>query len=216
MDIVPEPTAETAAPVPEKKHREHSELTKIKLRIHCQYDQFITCDARKADKVAYWETRKLQYALTIGNLFIEAKKLVPHGDWGDFIQGFRHKISKRTAEKYMSLASQKANAPHGSLLDNAGTLRKAYIAAGIIKDPKEKQEPKPEPSEFVKAKGYANKLWELLTSTNDPDKMAEQIEDLIQWHTEHIEAKQKREAALNDGFETAEISTQETCGTTGD
>lgn len=147
---------------------------------------------RLADKKA------VQAAIACGQNLIAAKKMVKHGEWLPWLVHHCKGIGERTAEKYMKLA----NPNHSADLAKAVSLRQAYIVAGVIS--KGGKATTPEPSNFVKAKGLAVQLWNLLIGTTDQERMAKEIEPILQWHQDYLERKQKREASLNDGFDAKE------------
>jgi hypothetical protein len=75
----------------------------------------------------------LELAIEAGTILCQVKQLLPHGEWQKWLAENVNGISDRTAEKYMKLA-RKTN--HGSeLTDDWKTLREAYLATGIIKQP---------------------------------------------------------------------------------
>ena len=155
-----------------------------------------------------------------GKYLLAAKAKVGHGGWLKWFAENCPGISEDTSERYRNLAEYaikeaKANSAHWRNLIEAGSLRQAYIAAGVVKDTKDAPDTgaakskrtgstnssRPQPSEFVRAKGLAVQLWNLLTSTTDPERMANEIQPVIQWQQDYVAQKQKREAALNDGFD---------------
>jgi len=73
-------------------------------------------------------------ALECGQLLIQQKESLGHGSWLEWLDANLPEMTDRTARKYMALAKRN----HGSDLTDAATLRKAYLAAGIIPSPAEK------------------------------------------------------------------------------
>ncbi len=72
-------------------------------------------------------------AVEIGKRLIEAKALVPHGEWGEYVQhccGF----SQRTAQSYMQLASNPANAQAFADLPYSKALELLALPEGTVED----------------------------------------------------------------------------------
>jgi ribosomal protein L37AE/L43A len=165
----------------------------------------------------------IKAAMVAGQYLLAAKAKIGHGGWLKWLAENCPSISEDTSERYRRLAEYGMTLikePNSAGLRNfleSGSLQKAYIAAGIVKNAKAAHgsgdaiskrgtatgSSRPKPSEFVKVKGLAVQLWNLLTSTTDPGRMANEIQPVIQWHQDFIAKKTKREAALNDGFDAS-------------
>jgi hypothetical protein len=76
--------------------------------------------------------------ILLGTKLAEAKKLVGHGNWSEWLARHCSEISERTARRYIALA----NRSHVSDLEKHKSLRQAYLAVGIL-IPNEEREPKP-------------------------------------------------------------------------
>lgn len=75
-------------------------------------------------------------ALLQGQELIKAKSMMPHGFWVDWVAAHCPSISRMTATKYMVLAR---NVNHGLHLEDAESLRQAYLLCGIIQASKPKE-----------------------------------------------------------------------------
>lgn len=71
----------------------------------------------------------LTEAILEGNRLLRVKKIVPYGSFGRWIKENCKKISIRTAQRYMTLTTRKAE-----LLKTDIGLRKAYALVGIIRE----------------------------------------------------------------------------------
>jgi len=165
-------------------------LQEFAKRIRDAHAAVLSCD----ESVSEHKKLKIQKAIACGENLIEAKKMMDHGHWRTWLADNCKGICTKTATNYMKLA--RAKTENVADLSAAKNLRQAYIAAGVISKPE-----RPEPSDFVKAKGLAIQLWNLLHGTTDADRMAREIEAVLLWHQDYIEQKRKQEAALNDGFD---------------
>lgn len=97
-------------------------------------------------------------ALECGRLLIQQKESLGHGSWLDWLDANVPEISRWTARRYMSLAKG-AHVPH---LNDAASVRQAYLAAGIIPQPEEKAPAPPDPNKpWVKFTRYLDgfRLW---------------------------------------------------------
>ena len=169
-------------------------LTERAEKILASHAAVLSCDENMAEQ----KQRKIRKAISCGKHLIEAKKMMDHGQWRSWLADNCKGICFKTATNYMRLTD--ANRQHVADLSKAKSLRQAYIAAGIISKPE-----RPEPSDFVKAKGLAVQLWNLLAHTTDAERMAKEIEAVVLWHQEYTEQRRKREAALNDGFDDVQV-----------
>ena len=66
--------------------------------------------------------------ILLGTKLAEAKRLVGHGNWSEWLARHCTDISDRTARRYIALS----NRSHVSDLENRKSLRQAYIAVGIL------------------------------------------------------------------------------------
>lgn len=139
-------------------------------------------------------------AIACGMILTKAKKLAGHGGWLKWLKEHA-KVSNKTAERYMHLARNSSSVTNLT----AKSVTQCYRDLGLLKEPTSKslntQSAKPQPSEYVQAKGLAVRLWNLLVKTTDADRMVQEIKAIILWHQEYLEQKQKRESALHDGFD---------------
>lgn len=71
-------------------------------------------------------------ALLLGHALAEAKEIVGHGGWLNWLKENCPKLSHTTAWRFMRLA----NYSRGNDLENSAGLKLAYIAAGIIQESK--------------------------------------------------------------------------------
>ena len=93
----------------------------------------------------------LELALRAGAILLEAKKLVPYGEWESWLADNVKGIALRTAQNYMKLAQEvaiekervdckrkfgKSDTQYVSFLADCEGLREAYLVAGVIKKPK--------------------------------------------------------------------------------
>ena len=69
----------------------------------------------------------------IGKRLIEAKGLVPHGEWGEYVQ-HRCGFSQRTAQSYMQLAANPANAQAFADLPYSKALELLALPEGTVED----------------------------------------------------------------------------------
>lgn len=69
------------------------------------------------------EAGAAHYAIQAGRLLMEAKELVPHGGWQDWLER-NFSGSRRTAQVYMSLARDPAKAQHAALSIRSATEAK--------------------------------------------------------------------------------------------
>ena len=85
--------------------------------------------------------------ILLGTKLIEAKRLVGHGNWCEWLARHCPQIAETTARNYMRLA----NRQHIADLNCCKSLRQAYIAVGIIAvDEESKPMPAVEVSEPIK------------------------------------------------------------------
>ena len=71
----------------------------------------------------------MKNAIEWGELLIEVKNVLNHGEFRDWILKNCDGISLRTAQNYMTLANGKDR------IKNEENIRKAYTILGIIKNP---------------------------------------------------------------------------------
>ena len=94
-------------------------------RLHRGAEGFIRCTKAAAASA-------LQCALEAGGALLLAKDKVPHGEWGAWLRQNIPGLSPDQATRYMKLARE---IPHVRNFDHIGTIRQAYVAAGVIKRP---------------------------------------------------------------------------------
>lgn len=153
--------------------------------------------------------KAIDAAIRAGTYLNEVKRTVKHGGFLKWLEANCSGICEKTAENYMRLA----NPNHVTDLTDCSSLRQAYIATGIIK--KTKDAPATENGsssgngdKFSRASKAINRLATLLTTCNDThaDRMMSMLTPIVHWYNERIQQKQKREAALNDGFDMKEAA----------
>lgn len=69
-------------------------------------------------------------AIECGGLLLRQKASLPHGAWLPWLAAHCPQISARTARRYMRLADR----THVADLDDAKSLRQAYLATGVLPD----------------------------------------------------------------------------------
>ena len=180
VTTIEETQAGELARLGEEFRKAHQELEANKLRLQATFKQ------------------STAEAIACGKILVEAKKLVGHNGWMKWVKEHAN-ISLSTAERYMHLARNSSSMTNLT----TKTLTKCYTDLGLLKTPtshsKSSQSSRPKPSEFVKAKGLSVQLWNLLIGTSDPDRMAKEIEGVINWHQDYLEAKKKKaDAAILD------------------
>jgi len=77
-------------------------------------------------------TSALEFALEAGTALNAAKEKVPHGEWGAWLLRKVPGLSPDQACRYMRLAQE---IPHVRNFASIQTVRQAYIATGVIKEP---------------------------------------------------------------------------------
>lgn len=107
---------------------EPKELIGLRRKIVESYEQseLFAAKARGACNAAVAE------AILCGQYLTRAKKIVGHGHWLEWLRKSCKEVRVNTAGRYMRLA----NSSHVVDLNDAASLRQAYIAAGIIDDVK--------------------------------------------------------------------------------
>ncbi len=88
-----------------------------------------------AGHVAAAARMSLEAALNAGRALLAAKAKVDHGEWTKWVQEHVHSLSSDQASRYMQLARQ---FPHVRNSDKLRTVREAYLACGVIKEPAKK------------------------------------------------------------------------------
>lgn len=102
------------------------------------------------DNIAVQHGKKsLELAIKAGETLCAAKNLVKHGEWEKWVTENVPTVSKRTVENYMKLAKKAKEPGYATLVDDAGTLRAAYIRVGIYNktpapEPVKTEQPNPE------------------------------------------------------------------------
>lgn len=142
-------------------------------------------------------TTAINKALECGQLLLQQKAALKHGGWLEWLDANCPQLNERIARRYMALAKR----THESDLNDATTLRQAYLACGIIHEkPKTPNKPNPETPwvKFVKPLD-AFRLWFNTRSEQSP--MEEWGEDALrvlsnelQWFVNlHAEIQRTRE-----------------------
>jgi hypothetical protein len=131
-------------------------------------------------------------AIACGRILIEAKELAGYGGWLPWLKEHAN-ISESTAQRYMHLARNSSSMTN--LTEKS--LTECYTDLGLLKskesEPTTTPSKKPEPSDFLRAKGLVLRLSTLLTKTNDPERMVKEIEPILQWHKDYLQNKGKLE-----------------------
>jgi hypothetical protein len=78
----------------------------------------------------------VQEALRCGMMLNAKKATLAHGFWMVWLELYLPEICRGTAERWMKLARMASSHPE---LENANSLRQAYIAVGILPDPAEQK-----------------------------------------------------------------------------
>lgn len=125
----------------------------------------VTTEIRTITKQA--QSMILQYAVEIGTRLIEAKELVPYGEWGEYLKN-EVEFSQSTANNFMRLAKEYGEA--GGLFGNAANLQAlgnlSYTQAlRLLAIPAEERQ------EFAEE----HKVEDL--STRELDKLIKQVEE---------------------------------------
>lgn len=186
-------------------HRQHNmNLKQLASRINGHHATVLECGKIVIEKGRLG----VAAAIACGQHLNEAKGKLEHGKWLPWLAENCKGISERTAQNYIVLANPQVVAD----LKGVSSLKEAYIKAGVVKgttlNPASVPETgdqgeSPKPSEFVRAKGLAVRLWNLVVSATDAERMLKEIEPIAVWYNEQMENKRKRETMLNDGFDTA-------------
>ena len=79
-------------------------------------------------------------AIDCGTLLERQKASLPHGEWLDWLGVNCPEICDRTARRYIRLA----NRTHVSDLSDAHSLRKAYLATGVLPEPAPREAAEPD------------------------------------------------------------------------
>ena len=84
------------------------------------------------DNIAIQHGKKsLGLAIQAGGFLIKAKEIAGHTNWKKWVADNISSVSIRTVQNYMKLAKKAEDPQYASLVDDAGTLRAAYIRVGI-------------------------------------------------------------------------------------
>jgi hypothetical protein len=162
-------------------------------QINRTYEESVALATQAKDQA----TTAITKALECGQLLLQQKAALKHGGWLEWLDANCPQISEQTARRYMALSKRS----HVSDLNDAATLRQAYLACGIVHEkPKTANEPDPEKPwvKFVKPLD-AFRLWFNTRSEQSP--MEEWGEDALwvlsnelQWFVNlHAEIQRTRE-----------------------
>ena len=84
------------------------------------------------DNIAIQHGKKsLGLAIQAGGFLIKAKEIAGHTNWKKWVADNISSVSIRTVQNYMKLAKKAEDPQYASLVNDAGTLRAAYIRVGI-------------------------------------------------------------------------------------
>jgi hypothetical protein len=83
---------------------------------------------RLADEAKGYASEAVAKAVQCGQLLLQQKAALQHGTWLDWLATNLSEINERTARRYMALA----NRTHVTDLNDAASVRQAYLATGII------------------------------------------------------------------------------------
>ena len=106
-------------------------------------------------------------AVECGHLLNQQKESLKHGGWLNWLDDNVPQISEWTARRYMALA-KRAHVPD---LNDAATVRQAYLATGIIPTPAGKEPAAPDPNKpWVKFTRHLDgfRLWFNTRIEEDP------------------------------------------------
>jgi Protein of unknown function (DUF3102) len=177
-------------------HQDNSEILKQ------LGEDFIKANAKlEESKVQLTAKHKMTFAEAVacGKILIQVKELTKHGGWLEWLRQYA-KCSDRTAQRRIGLARNATQLSNVSNL-TPKNLATAYVDMGIIKAKNYNGGKKPHaaPSDFLKVKGWANKICALLVKTNDKKRMAKEIESIVAWHDDYLqEMNTLQEAAKQD------------------
>lgn len=109
-----------------------------------------------AEQAKGYASQAVAKAIECGQLLIHQKASLGHGSWLEWLDQNLPEISESTARRYMRLAKAAPSLPDASDpasnqspvtdLENAQTLKHAYIALGILPTPEEKVDQPPDPN----------------------------------------------------------------------
>lgn len=112
-------------------------------QINLAFEQSVALATQAKDQAS----TAIAKALECGQLLLQQKAALKHGGWLEWLAANCPKICERTARRYMGVAKR----THVADLNDATTLRQAYLACGIIQEkPKTVSEPNAE-SPWVKS-----------------------------------------------------------------
>lgn len=97
---------------------------------------------RLADEAKGYASEAVAKAIECGQLLLQQKAALKHGGWLDWLDTNLSEINERTARRYMALAKR----THVTDLNDASTVRQAYLATGIIPTAPEKESTPPDPN----------------------------------------------------------------------
>lgn len=170
----------------------------LALEINKLYDEMCKSEDAFKEQLEYTTAKALQFGIAL----FKAKKLVKHGEWEKWMDKNCPNIGIRTAQKYMKLtymidkrkklldrenakalaSGEEAKTNHDSFLDFR-TLRQAYIAFGIIPEPKEEEDKPKEKKEpldpNVEVRMLVKRLAYLLNRLGQPEANA--LKPLRKW-----------------------------------
>jgi hypothetical protein len=183
---------------PEKIISNKERLRELALEINKSYQEMCKAEDAFNEQLGFTLKKALQFGIALS----KAKTLVKQGEWEKWLDKNCPDIGIRTAQKYRKLAymmhkrqklldgknakaiasGEEPNTNHDSLLDFR-TLRQAYIAFGIIPEPKE-DEDKPKENKApvdpnVEVKRLVKRLAQLLNKLGQPE--ADALKPLRKW-----------------------------------
>lgn len=123
--------------------------TQLELNLASQIRETYTESIRLAQEAKNYVSDAVVKAVECGRLLIQQKEGLQHGGWLDWVHDNLSDISYETLARYMRVAKsinelqgKEANGDlsHVTNLENPSSLRQAYIALGILPQPKPKDE----------------------------------------------------------------------------
>jgi hypothetical protein len=126
-------------------------------------------------------------AIAAGQNLRLAKSHVEHGEFGKWVESNCPDISMETARRYMRLSKQS----HVAALLDTGSLRQAYIMAGIVKDEKAEPETKSTQPSMPYSHRLCFKLIKELDELEDVndsaqiEKILPTMETIVRWYLNH-------------------------------
>jgi hypothetical protein len=163
-----------------------------------------------ADEAKGFASRAVSKALECGRLLLQQKAALGHGSWLEWVNENLSDISYETLARYMRVAKAAlpqpatqagSNLSPVTILENAQTLKQAYVALGILPQPEDKSNQAPDPNKpwvhFTRfIRGF--RLWFAKRTDERPiddwdEDMLRVLGNELQWFVNlHNEIQQRR------------------------